>query len=232
VGACVTPSMTFDDRVAYYRSRAAIALAQQRWAEAEQELQALVAISPNDATAWNNLGVALEHREKNKDALEAYARAADLSPDSRLAGGNLVRGMQRYLGFAAALALFKAIDIGLHFVPLPDDARTVAAVTAFVLLALGAFGFYWRQREQLPDEAWHAYKSEMARTRQLRYGGLAFVFVGFLVFAVVLFVLVELPGGTGDGTVVLVIVAGLCWLIVARLLWAHVIAPRLQARIR
>jgi hypothetical protein len=72
----------------------------------------------------------------------------------------------------------------------------------------------------------------MARTRQLRYGGLAFVFLGFLVFAVVLFILVQLPGGTGDGTVVLVIVGGLCWLIVARLLWAHVIAPRLQARIR
>jgi hypothetical protein len=72
----------------------------------------------------------------------------------------------------------------------------------------------------------------MARTRQLRYGGLAFVFVGFLVFAVVLFVLVELPGGAGDGTVVLVIVGGLCWLIVARLLWAHVIGPRLQDRVR
>jgi O-antigen/teichoic acid export membrane protein len=58
------------------------------------------------------------------------------------------------------------------------------------------------------------------------------VFIGLLAFAVVLFILVQLPGGAGDGTVVLVIVAGLCWLIVARLLWAHVIAPRLQTRIR
>jgi tetratricopeptide (TPR) repeat protein len=224
--------MAFDDRIAFYRSRAAIALAEQRWAEAEQEMQALVAISPSDGTAWNNLGVALEHQEKNKPAVEAYARAAALLPDSRLSGGNLVREMQRYLGFAAAFALFKAIDIGLHFVPMPDDTRTVVTVLAFVLLAFGALVYYQRQREQLPDEAWRAYKSEMARTRQLRYGGVAFVFVGFLVFAVVLFVLVQLPGGPGDGTVVLVIVAGLCWLIVARLLWAHVIAPRLQARIR
>ncbi len=207
-----------------------MALAQKRWAEAEQELHALIAISPNDATAWNNLGVALEHQHKNKEAVEAYARAAALAPNSRLTGGNLVRDMQRYLGFAAALALFKIIDIGMHFVPMPDDARTIVTVIAVVLLALGALVYYQRQREKLPDETWRAYKSEMARTRRLRYGGIAFVFVGFLVFAVVLFILVLIPGSAGDGTVVLVILAGLCWLIVARLLWAHVIAPRLQSR--
>jgi tetratricopeptide (TPR) repeat protein len=224
--------VTFEDRASSHRSRAAVALAQQRWSEAEQELRALLAIAPNDATAWNNLGVALEHQHKDKEAVQAYARAAALAPASPKPGGNLVRDMQRYLGFAAALALFKIIDIGLHFVPMPDDARTVVTVIAVVLLALGAFVYYQRRREQLPDETWRAYKSEMARTRRLRYGGIAFVFIGFLAFAVVLFILVLIPGGTGDGTVVLVIVAGLCWLIVARLLWAHVIAPRLQSRIR
>jgi tetratricopeptide (TPR) repeat protein len=224
--------MTFEDRIAAHRSRAAIALGHQRWSEAEQELRALLAIAPNDATAWNNLGVALEHQHKDKEAVEAFARAAAQAPDSRLPGGNLVRDMQRYLGFAAALALFKVIDIGLHFVPMPDDARTIVTLIAVVLLALGALVYYQRRREQLPDETWRAYKSEMARTRRLRYGGIAFVFIGFLAFALLLFVLVQIPGGAGDGTVVLVIVAGLCWLIVARLLWAHVIAPRLQSRVR
>ena len=224
--------MSFEDRADFYRSRAAIALAQDHWGEAEQQLQALVAISPNDAIAWNNLGVALEHQRKKREAVEAYARAAALSHDSRLSGGNLVREMQRYLGFAAALVLFRVVDPALRFVPMPDGARTAAQVIAFVLLALGALVYYQRQREQLPDDAWRAYKSELARTRQLRYGGVAFVFVGFLVFAVVLFILVQLPGGAGDGTVILVIVAGLCWLIVARLLWAHVLAPRLDRRIR
>jgi len=209
-----------------------MALAQQRWAEAEQELRALLAIAPNDATAWNSLGVALEHQHKRKESVEAYARAAALAPASPKPAGNLVRDMQRYLGFAAALALFKVIDIGLHFVPMPDDARTVVTIIAVVLLAFGALVYYQRQREQLPEETWRAYKSEMARTRRLRYGGIAFVFIGFLVFAIVLFILVLVPGGVGDGTVVLVILAGLCWLIVARLLWAHVIAPRLQGRMR
>src|SRR2546430_5980899 len=224
--------MTFDDRIATHRSGAAMALAEQRWAEAEQELRALLAIAPNDATARNNLGVALEHQHKNKEAVEAYARAAALAPDSRLPGGNLVRDMQRYLGFAAALALFKIIDIGLHFVPMPDDARTIVTVIAVVLLALGALVYYQRQREQLPDETWRAYKSEMARTRRLQYSGIAFVFAGFLVFAIVLFILVQGPGSAADGTVGLVIVAGPCWLLVARLLWGPVIARRLQSRMR
>src|SRR5260370_27272431 len=196
--------MTFEDRAAFYRSRAAVALAHQHWGEAVEQLQALVAISPNDATAWNNLGVALEHQQKNREAVEAYARAAALSPDSRLPGGNLVREMQRYLGFAAALALFKVIDIGLHFVPMPDGVRTAATVIALILLTLGALVYYQRRREQLPDETWRAYKSEMARTRQLRYGGIAFVFIGFLVFAIVFFILVLVGGRESDGTVVLV----------------------------
>src|SRR5260370_5315648 len=181
--------MTFEDRAAFYRSRAAVALAHQHWGEAVEQLQALVAISPNDATAWNNLGVALEHQQKNREAVEAYARAAALSPDSRLPGGNLVREMQRYLGFAAALALFKVIDIGLHFVPMPDGVRTAATVIALILLTLGALVYYQRRLEQLPDETWRAYKSEMARTRQWRYGRLRLLCIRFLVFAVGCFVL-------------------------------------------
>ena len=231
MGALVTPWMTFDDRAADYRSRATVALTNGRWEEAEQQLQALIAISPNDSIAWNNLGVALEHLHKNREAVEAYARAAALSPDS-LPGRNLVREMQRYLGGAAALTLYWVIDIALRLVPMPEDARTAARVLVIVLLTLGAFVYYQRQREQLPDEAWRAYKSEMLRTRRLRYGGLAFVFIGFLVFAVVFFILVQVGGKESDGTVVLVAMAGLCWLIVARLLWAHAIAPRLEDRIR
>ena len=72
----------------------------------------------------------------------------------------------------------------------------------------------------------------MSRTRQLRYGGVALVFIGFLVFAVVLFGLVLVPGTAGDGVVVLVILAGLYWLIVARHLWRHLVAPFIATRKR
>lgn len=220
--------MTFDNRAFEHQARADLALRRKHWPEAQSELEALVAIAPDDPTAWNNLGVALEHQHKGREALEAYARSTALLPAGRLARRNLVNEMQRYLGFAAAIVLFKVIDILLQFLPLSSGEHTAAIAIALIPLALGSLVFYQRRRDRLSTETWHAYKSEMARTRRLRYGGLAFVFIGFLVFAILLFVLVELPGGVGDGTVVLVIVAGLCWLIVARLLWRHIISPQLE----
>jgi tetratricopeptide (TPR) repeat protein len=222
--------MAFEDRALDRRARANAALRSNRWAEAENELKALLTITPKDPIAWNNLGVALEHQRKGREALEAYGQATALLPSSRLPGRNLVNGMQRYLGFGVAIILFKVFDILLHFLQLSPAQLDGATAVTVVLLALGALVYYQRRREQLPEETWRAYRSEMARTRRLRYGGLAFVFVGFLVFALLLVILVALPGGAGDGTVVLVIIGGLCWLIASRILWARVIAPRLQHR--
>jgi hypothetical protein len=50
------------------------------------------------------------------------------------------------------------------------------------------------------------------------------VFIGFFVFAVVFFVLVQVGGRSSDGTVVLVATAGLCWLIVAGFC-GHTLSP-------
>jgi tetratricopeptide (TPR) repeat protein len=222
--------VTLDDRTASHRSAALIALRDRHWAEAQRELQALLNLVPNDAIAWNNLGVALERQKKQREAVEAFARASALLPKGTLPGRNLIREMQRYLGFAAAIVLFKAIDLLFRFLPLSSNARTAATLVAVVLLALGALVYYQRQRERLPEETWRAYKSVMLRTRQIRYGGIGFVFIGFLAFALVLVVLIQFGPGTGDGTVVLIIVAGLCWLIVAQLLWRRVIAPFLERR--
>jgi tetratricopeptide (TPR) repeat protein len=223
--------VTFDDRAAEHRARAELALRARRWSEAQSELEALLVTTPDDPMAWNELGVALERQGKRREAVEAYARSSALRPTAEVPGRNLINEMQRYLGFAAAIALFKIVDLLLHVLPLSAGAREAAALIALFLLALGALAYYQRRRDALPPETWRTYKSEMARTRRLRYGGIAFVFGGFLVFAVVLFVLVLIPGGVGDGTVVLVIVAGLCWLLLARILWRRVIAPRLEGRI-
>jgi tetratricopeptide (TPR) repeat protein len=222
--------MTLDDRASEHRSRANNALGRKRWREAQGELEELLKITPDDPIAWNNLGVALEHQRKPQEALEAFARAAAIAPAGRVSRRNLVNEMQRYLGFAGALVIFEIIRIVLALLPLAASQRDAVTAITFIALALGAIVYYQRRREQLPPDAWKAYRSEMARTRRLRYGGLAFVFVGFLAFAILLFVIVPFPGGAGDSVVLLVILAGLCWLIVARVLWRRVIAPRLDRR--
>lgn len=128
--------MTFNDRAADYRSHAAVALAHQRWDEAAMQLEGLTAISPNDPIAWNNLDVALEHQHKNREAVEAYARAAALSPDS-LPGRNLVREMQRYLGGAAAFHSLLAHRHRPWFYS-STCGCTAVRVLAIVVLVLGA----------------------------------------------------------------------------------------------
>jgi len=222
--------MTFEDRVSEHRVRAAAALQQRRWADAQAELDALLGLMPDDAMAWNDLGIALERQHKQREAVEAYARAARLQPGRRLPARNLVRNMQSYLGFGVALFLFTVVDVTLRLLPISSTVRTTAAIVAFVFLAFGALLYYQRQRDHLPRDAWQAYKSELARTRMARYGGMAFVFLGFLLFVVVLFGLMVFPGRGGDGAVVLVVVAGFCWLIVARLLWRRIVGPRLDRR--
>ncbi len=185
-------------------------------------------ITPDDPIPWDDLGVAFEHQHKAREAVDAYARAAALAPTGRLSRRNLVNEMQRYLGFAAALVLFEIIALVLRLLPLSQSGHDAAIAITLVVLALGALVYYQRRREQLPADTWQVYKSEMARTRRLRYGGIAFVFVGFLVFAILLLVIASLPGRAGDGTVVLVMLAGVCWLMLARVLWRRVIAPRLD----
>jgi tetratricopeptide (TPR) repeat protein len=104
--------MTFEDRAAFYRSRAAVALAHQHWGEAVEQLQALVAISPNDATAWNNLGVALEHQHKNKEAVEAYGRAAAERYFYKGGAAAADIAQRRYLGHLVAEGgALKAFDV-------------------------------------------------------------------------------------------------------------------------
>ena len=220
--------MSLDDRASEHRARANLALEQKRWPEAQSELEDLLIITPDDPIAWNNLGVALEHQRKRREAVEAYARATALAPAGRLFRRNLVNEMQRYLGFAGALVMFEIIRVFLPLLPLSQGQRDAATTIALIVLALCAVVYYQRRREELPADTWHAYKSEMTRTRRLRYGGLAFVFVGFVVFATVLFVSVLFSGGAGDKTVALVILGGLCWFILARVLWRQVIAPRLD----
>jgi tetratricopeptide (TPR) repeat protein len=214
-----------------YRDAAAEALHDKNWKAAQAALEKYLALLPNDPIAWNNLGVTLEKQHKSREAVEAFARASSLSAGGRLPGRNLVSEMQRYLGFAAVPVLFKLIELVVRLLPLPDDIRTALNIVALVGLIVGALAFYVRRRDDLPPEAWHAYKSELTRTRPLRYGGLAFVFGGFLIFAVVLFLLFLGPGPADDGTVVLVMLAGFCWLISAQLIWRRVVRPVLERRL-
>lgn len=55
----------------------------QLWNEAIFRLQYILRIEPQNAKAYNNLGVAYEAVGKIDEAMEAYERATELEPDNR-----------------------------------------------------------------------------------------------------------------------------------------------------
>jgi cytochrome c-type biogenesis protein CcmH/NrfG len=62
--------------------------------EAERDLSALVQAHPEVAEAWARLGMIAEYEGRFPEAVQHYARAAQLDPDHPVAAG----GLQRLMG--------------------------------------------------------------------------------------------------------------------------------------
>src|SRR5438128_1631190 len=70
----------------------AIALAMQgRWDEAVKVNQAIIALVPNDADAYNRLGKAHVELGHYREAYEAYQKALELAPGNSIAQKNMER---------------------------------------------------------------------------------------------------------------------------------------------
>lgn len=62
-----------------------------RWEEAAQENQRIIAIHPRDADAHNRLGKALSELGRNTEARGSYSKALELDPNNAIAKKNLQR---------------------------------------------------------------------------------------------------------------------------------------------
>jgi Flp pilus assembly protein TadD len=54
------------------------------WGELDagaEQLEAIVAIAPDDAAAWHDLGIVRHHQDDNPGAIEALSRSRDLKPN-------------------------------------------------------------------------------------------------------------------------------------------------------
>ena len=82
------------------------ALVQKKWTQAEQHFEQAVALYPEFATAWSELGAARQHQAKAGEAEQALKRAIELDPRylkpyAQLAG---LLGDQKRWGDSAAVA--------------------------------------------------------------------------------------------------------------------------------
>src|SRR5215469_1224814 len=82
-------------------------LQKQQYAQAEEKLQPLMAAQAKNPQAWFDLGFAQSHQEKTKDAVAAFQKAVDLSPDWFEANLNLGIILAKSGDSAAAVPMLK-----------------------------------------------------------------------------------------------------------------------------
>jgi tetratricopeptide (TPR) repeat protein len=87
--------------------RAEALLQEQKFAEAEEKLNAIVAKESKNPQAWFDLGFAQSHLGKTQDAIAAYRKATELSPKWFEAQQNLGLSLAKANDFPAAAAALK-----------------------------------------------------------------------------------------------------------------------------
>jgi tetratricopeptide (TPR) repeat protein len=81
----------------------------ERWEEALQELEAALAINPNNATWHAQRGVLLSELERSADAVEAYGHALDLEPNDPEVSIALGIELTRLGHYSRALSVFEEL---------------------------------------------------------------------------------------------------------------------------
>jgi superkiller protein 3 len=82
-------------------------LQKQQYAQAEEKLNSLMPAQAKNAQAWFDLGFALSHQEKTKDAVVPYQKAVELAPDWFEANVNLAIALGRSGNSSAAVPVLK-----------------------------------------------------------------------------------------------------------------------------
>lgn len=87
-----SPGIKEKDKVRKERAKQAVALAMKsNWEEAAALNRAIIEDFPDDLEAYNRLGKALSEIGKNREAIEAFKRALEISPHNGIAKKNLAR---------------------------------------------------------------------------------------------------------------------------------------------
>lgn len=127
-----------------YDLRGRIALTRKRYGEAEMQFTEALRLEPGNWAINNNLGIALRHQKREKEAIAAFERAAIANPNARVVRRNLFSTTSRYLTgggllvFLVGLGLLPDIASRLHQ-PLP----VVAALFYGGLILAVAAGWLW-----------------------------------------------------------------------------------------
>ncbi|HEX2648195.1 MAG TPA: tetratricopeptide repeat protein, partial [Candidatus Dormibacteraeota bacterium] len=151
------------------------ALKEKRFADAEIDFRRAVEIEPNNWGLNNNLGLALRHLKRDREAVQYLERAVTANPKSRIARRNLFGATSAYAlagGLVVILAAIRAVPaIGARF-HIPTVPLTVFFFGALVVALIARWLWSRRRLHQLGPRVVEAYHQDwLAQTTRstLRY---------------------------------------------------------------
>ena len=154
-----------------YDLRGRIASSRKHYADAEVDFREALRLEPGNWALYNNLGVALRHLKRDKEAIEALAKAAAINPNARVVRRNLFGATTGYIaagGLAVVLLSLRALPAiaSAFHVPLPVLSVIFYGSVAFALIARWLWGR--RRLRQLSPQVARIYRQDWMRQRAVQ----------------------------------------------------------------
>jgi Flp pilus assembly protein TadD len=154
-----------------YDLRGRIASSRKQYAAAEANFREALRLEPRNWALYNNLGVALRHLKRDKEAIDALEKAATANPNARVVRRNLFGATTGYIaagGLALVLLSFRALPAiaSAFHLPLAGLSMIFYGSVGFALVARWLWGR--RRLRQLSPQVARLYRQDWLRQRGLQ----------------------------------------------------------------
>jgi tetratricopeptide (TPR) repeat protein len=173
-----------------------IALRENRWVDAEAYCRKAISIEPTHWESMNNLGLALKHQGKTKEAIDRFHDSTRLNPKSATARNNLREAVGAYtsIGFTGIYVFFLVMKI--FVVSTSSESRPLAScmgAIAFITIVAGNALWYWHRMAGLNKNVKFYYRTEMLRVcRQNTQGAVGRAFIALAGFGLITVLLISI----------------------------------------
>lgn len=154
-----------------YDLRGRIAASRNRHADAEVDFKEALRLEPGNWALYNNLAVSLRHLKRDKEAIDALAKAAAINPNARVVRRNLFGATNGYIaagGLAVVLLSLRALPAIASALHLPLAVLGVIFYGSLGLALIARWLWGRRRLSQLSPQVARIYHQDWLRQQAIR----------------------------------------------------------------